>query len=152
MQRCWFAANFWVKVFLLLFLTSPHSLLQMPFPGRSDALLSVSPHASQRSGWVHVTGIPDSYSAMFHNTARGGPLYESQNAYLSCDLQLGRKERLAKLLWEPLDGFKRMNSTLETIATRSHATAYHQPTGEEPCLFMATTCVSSVTKGSLLFG
>lgn len=47
-------------------------------------------------------------------------LYESKNSYLSCGLQLEQKKLLTKLIWEQLDRFKRMNSTLETIVKRSN--------------------------------
>lgn len=53
-----------------------------------------------------------------HNTMKS--LYESKNSYLSCGLQLEQKKLLTKLIWEQLDRFKRMNSTLETIAKRSN--------------------------------
>ena len=53
-----------------------------------------------------------------HNTMKS--LYESKNSYLSCGLQLEQKKLLTKLLWEQLDRFKKMNSTLETIVTRSN--------------------------------
>lgn len=112
-------------------------------PRMMDALLSVRPHASPVSRWVHSTDNPDSYSAMLHNTSRRGPLYESKASYLSCGLQLEQKELLTKLLWEPLDRFKRMNSTLDTIAHRSHGN-HLSPThrggallvhGDHLCLF-----------------
>lgn len=51
-------SNFQVKLFLLLW---QYSVL-------FDALIIINQHASPISWWVHFTDIPDSYSAMFHNT------------------------------------------------------------------------------------
>lgn len=84
-------------------------------------------------------------------------LYESKNSYLSCGLQLEQKKLLTKLIWEQLDRFKRMNSTLETTVKSSNcnnlsSTHLKSSPKWKDYLYLLFLGVCFKNKGSLVFG